>query len=88
MAQFMANSHQGLRSTYEQLMSERRVEFGIEGIAWYDVNADIIVTKAEAINYLNAQNRAVTLTQKNGWQGDRNVYDAYEVETSNTGYGE
>ncbi len=23
--------------TYEQLMSERRVEFGIEGIAWYDV---------------------------------------------------
>jgi starch-binding outer membrane protein, SusD/RagB family len=66
--------------TYEQLMSERRVEFGIEGIAWYDVKRRYYRDEGAAINYINSQNRAITLTQIDGWQGDRNVYDAYEVE--------
>ena len=66
--------------TYEQLMNERRVEFGMEGIAWYDVKRRYYRNEGEAINYLNSQNRAITLTQIDGWQGDRNVYDAYEVE--------
>jgi hypothetical protein len=66
--------------TYEQLMSERRVEFGIEGIAWYDVKRRYYRSESEAINYLNAQNRAVVLSQIDGYQGDRNVYEAYELE--------
>ncbi|HEX6225273.1 MAG TPA: RagB/SusD family nutrient uptake outer membrane protein [Chryseolinea sp.] len=66
--------------TFEQLMNERRVEFGIEGIAWYDVKRRYYRDEGAAINYLNSQNRAVILAQKDGWQGDRNVYDAYELE--------
>jgi len=66
--------------TFEQLMSERRVEFGIEGIAWYDVKRRYYRNEGEAINYLNSQQRAITLQQIDGWQGDRNVWDAYEVE--------
>jgi hypothetical protein len=70
--------------TYEQLMAERRVEFGIEGIAWYDVKRRYYRNEDEAINYLNSQNRAVVLAQKTGWQGDRNVYDAYELRQPTT----
>ncbi len=67
-----------------QLMSERRVEFGIEGIAWYDVKRRFYRDETEAIDYLNKQNRGVTLVQKNGWQGDRNVYEAYELRQPTT----
>jgi hypothetical protein len=70
--------------TFEQLMSERRVEFGIEGIAWYDVKRRFYRDETEAIDYLNKQNRGVTLVQKSGWQGDRNVYEAYELRQPTT----
>jgi len=70
--------------TFEQLMSERRVEFGIEGIAWYDVKRRFYRDETEAIDYLNKQKRGVTLVQKNGWQGDRNVYEAYELRQPTT----
>ena len=66
--------------TFQQLMNERRVEFGIEGIAWYDVKRRFYRDETEAITYLNNQNRGITLQQIDGWQGDRNVWDAYEIE--------
>jgi hypothetical protein len=61
-------------------MNERRVEFGMEGIAWYDVKRRYYRSESEAISYLNSQNRAVTFEQIEGWQGDRNTYDAYVLE--------
>lgn len=70
--------------TFENIMNERRVEFGMEGIAWYDVKRRFYRNPDETINYLNAQNRAVTLTQITGWQGDRNVWDAYALENPPT----
>jgi hypothetical protein len=66
--------------TFDQLMNERRVEFGIEGIAWYDVKRRFYRSETDAITYLNSQNRGITLQQIDGWQGDRNVWDAYEIE--------
>lgn len=70
--------------TFENLMNERRVEFGMEGIAWYDVKRRFYRNPDDAINYLNSQNRAVTLQQIDDWQGDRNVWDAYELENPTT----
>ncbi len=70
--------------TFEELMNERRVEFGMEGIAWYDVKRRYYRNADEAIAYLNSQNRAVTLAQIDGWQGDRNVWEAYELENPTT----
>jgi hypothetical protein len=66
--------------TFEQIMNERRVEFGMEGIAWYDVKRRYYRSESEAISYLNSQNRAVTFEQIEGWQGNRNTYDAYVLE--------
>ena len=66
--------------TFEQLMNERRVEFGLEGIAWYDVKRRYYRNEAKAIEYLNDQDRAITLQQIDGWIGDRNAYEAYELE--------
>jgi hypothetical protein len=70
--------------TFEQLMNERRVEFGMEGIAWYDVKRRFYRNPTDAVNYLNSQNRAVTLAQIDGWQGDRNVPEAYVLEQPTT----
>ncbi len=46
-------------------------------------SADIIVMRC-GNKLFNSQNRAVTLVQIEGWQGDRNVYDAYEFRQPTT----
>lgn len=69
---------------FNTIMNERRVEFGMEGIAWYDVKRRYYRNVDDAIDYLEGQNRAVTFAQKDGWQGDRNTHDAYELRQPQT----
>jgi len=45
--------------SYEDLRHERRVEFCMEGLYWYDLAARAYYKQQEVINYLTAQNRGV-----------------------------
>ncbi|MEQ8471775.1 MAG: RagB/SusD family nutrient uptake outer membrane protein [Marinoscillum sp.] len=47
----------GVPLTYERLFNERRVEFGLEGLAWLDVRRRFYRDANDALNYLNNQGR-------------------------------
>lgn len=69
--------------TFEQIFNERRVEFGIEGLNWLDVKRRAYRNEAEAIAYLNSQNRADVFVrivdENNQGVGDPNTWEGYEV---------
>lgn len=45
--------------TYEDIRRERRVEFCMEGLYWYDLVARSYYKQQEVLNYITAQNRGV-----------------------------
>jgi hypothetical protein len=45
--------------SYEDIRHERRVEFCMEGLYWYDLVARSYYKQQEVINYIDAQNRGV-----------------------------
>ncbi|WP_152425267.1 RagB/SusD family nutrient uptake outer membrane protein [Nafulsella turpanensis] len=65
--------------TYRDIFNERRVEFGMEGIAWLDVKRYFYHDPAAAIAYLNAQDRAAIFEPIEGYEGDVNSWEAYEI---------
>lgn len=68
--------------TFRQIFNERRVEFGIEGINWLDVKRFVYRNEAEAIEYLNSQNRAFVygrLEEDGEGVGDPNTWEGYEI---------
>ena len=69
--------------TYEQVFNERRVEFGFEGINWFDVKRRFYRNQGDAISYINGQSREVTMEAIDGFTGDRNSYEAFELNLDN-----
>lgn len=65
--------------TFRHIFDERRVEFGMEGIAWLDVKRYFYHDPAAAIQYLNDQNRAAVFEMVDGFEGDPNTIEAYEI---------
>ena len=66
--------------TFRDIFNERRVEFGMEGIAWLDVKRYYYHNPSEAIQYLNDQDRAAIFRSINdGVVRDPNTWEAYEV---------
>ena len=43
--------------TYQDLFNERRVEFALEGLSWFDIKRRYYRNSNEALAYLNSQNR-------------------------------
>lgn len=60
------------------ILTERRMEFAVEGINWLDVKRFYYRNATNALNYLNDQERAVTVLLKDG--GTDNDPDSYRVE--------
>ncbi len=63
--------------SYFDLLTERRVEFAVEGINWLDVKRFYYRNSGAAVDYLNSQDRAITLELIAG--GDENTPSDYEL---------
>lgn len=74
--------------TFEDIFNERRVEFGMEGINWFDVKRRFYRDQNEAVAYLNKQERALTFQRKTAsggtTVGDENSWEGYELEAPST----
>jgi hypothetical protein len=79
--------------TWEQLMHERRCEFALEGINWFDVKRYYYRYGSEAVVYLNNMHRDYTWVLKDGRELDMttgavirengtNVYKEYDDATA------
>ncbi|MBX2894215.1 MAG: RagB/SusD family nutrient uptake outer membrane protein [Cyclobacteriaceae bacterium] len=65
--------------TYVDLFNERRVEFGLEGIAWLDVKRRYYRNASEALAYLNSQGRTDRYFRINENDNLENDPAGYEV---------
>jgi starch-binding outer membrane protein, SusD/RagB family len=66
--------------TFNQVMQERRVEFAMEGIRWYDIKRMFYRNPASAAQYLNAMQRENRYQTKSGaTDEERNSYAGYEI---------
>ena len=74
--------------TFVDIFNERRVEFGMEGINWFDVKRRFYRDADEAVAYLNSQERGRTYQRKTDASGagvgDPNTWDGYELISPNT----
>lgn len=66
--------------TFADLMKERRVEFGLESIAWLDIKRLFYRSEQAAVDYINQQERQYTYQRLQG-QGapDENSMAGYEL---------
>lgn len=71
----------GLSSvTFEDLLKERRVEFGLESIGWFDVKRYFYRDANAAVAYLNGQERLHTYQRIQGPDApDENTIEGYEL---------
>lgn len=76
--------------TWEQLIHERRCEFALEGVSWFDVKRYYYRYGSEAVDYLNAMHRDHTWVLNDGRTLDpetgvvtnengTNIYDQYNA---------
>lgn len=65
--------------TFQNILDERRVEFGMEGQNWLDVKRFYYRNPSGAVAYLNAQDRARTYEPIDDAQ-DVNTWEAYVIE--------
>lgn len=65
--------------TYEEVFNERRVELGLEGIAWPEVRRRYYRNSGEALSYLNSQQRNTTYFRMDFNTGDENDPSQYEA---------
>ncbi|HYF68127.1 MAG TPA: RagB/SusD family nutrient uptake outer membrane protein [Ohtaekwangia sp.] len=68
--------------TFEDVFNERRVEFGMEGINWFDVKRRFYRNPNEAIQYLNTQRTAdrYRIIDNGSDNETRNTWAAYELD--------
>ena len=66
--------------TFADIMKERRVEFGLESLAWFDVKRFYYRDSAGALAYLNAQQRQETYQRIQGNNApDENTMEGYTL---------
>lgn len=64
--------------TFEELLLERRMEFALEGINWFDIKRYYYRDPAAALAYLNAMDRETTYYRDNGPNAaDENSIEGY-----------
>jgi hypothetical protein len=63
--------------TFRDILNERRIEFALESISWLDIKRYSYRNQAEALDYLNNQNRARTYELIEG--GDQTKVEDYEL---------
>ncbi|WP_258101473.1 RagB/SusD family nutrient uptake outer membrane protein [Marinoscillum pacificum] len=73
--------------TYADLFNERRVEFGLEGQAWIDVRRRYYRNAADALAYLNNQNRTARYYRIDPNDDMENDNDGYELVQGGGGVG-
>lgn len=66
--------------TFDDLFKERRVEFGVESIRWFDIKRMYYRDPQACLNFINAQNRADRYQRKTGDNvPDQNTMEGYEL---------
>lgn len=70
--------------TFENIFHERRVEFGMEGINWFDVKRYYYRDPAAALQYLNDQQRADTYERLGTDPDTENKWEGYQLEQPDT----
>lgn len=66
--------------TFEQLMKERRVEFAVEGIRWFDIKRYYYRNPAACLAYINGQDRGSRYQRNTGENpGDENTVEGYTL---------
>ena len=66
--------------TFMDILKERRIEFGVESMNWFDIKRFYYRDKTAALNYLNAQQRAHRYTRKTGSNvPDANTMEGYDL---------
>ncbi len=67
--------------TYDEVMQERRVEFGMESIRWYDIKRMYYRDAEATVDYLTDQNRLSGYTTSSTDEDALNDYSAYSTYT-------
>ncbi len=65
--------------TFDEVMHERRIEFGMESIRWFDVKRMFYRDPQSAVDYLNAQNREDTYVANTSDANLLNTYEGYDL---------
>jgi hypothetical protein len=66
--------------TFADILKERRVEFGLESLFWFDVKRFFYRDPQGAVSYLNNQKRGYTYQRRTGDNlPDENTWEAYEL---------
>jgi len=71
--------------TFTDILHERRVEFCLESMFWYDIKRYFYRDAAAALDYVNSQEREYTYTEITG-SDDPNSWDSYEVDSTENSY--
>lgn len=71
--------------TFMDILAERRVEFCLESMFWFDIKRFYYRDAAATINYLNAQEREYTYNEIAG-SDDPNLWDSYELDSTENSY--
>ncbi len=69
------------RITFEDILNERRVEFALESIFWFDIKRYYYRSPTGAIDYLNAQKRHYIYQRIDGTD-DANTWDSWELDST------
>jgi starch-binding outer membrane protein, SusD/RagB family len=73
--------------TYQDLFNERRVEFALEGLSWFDVKRRYYRNPTEALSYLNSQGRTDRYYRINSSDAQENTPAGYELVAGGGGVG-
>ena len=66
--------------TYEDIIKERRIEFALEGINWFDIKRYYYRDKTACFNYMNAMQRQTVYQRDTSPEAaDENTIDGYNV---------
>jgi len=67
--------------TFDDILKERRVEFALESIFWFDIKRYYYRSPTSALEYLNAQKRHFVYQQIDGTD-DANTWDSWELDST------
>lgn len=66
--------------TFEDILKERRIEFGLESMFWFDLKRYIYRDQTAALSYINNQKRGYTYRRLTGDNlPDENTFEGYEL---------
>jgi starch-binding outer membrane protein, SusD/RagB family len=69
--------------TFMDILIERRIEFALESLFWFDIKRYYYRNSTEALAYLNAQERHYIYRRIDG-DNDANSWDSYELDVTGT----